>query len=155
MTALSLILSLLFQATAAAPPAVTTPHFAVVVGLRDGQKVAIDDPQFTGFIETRDNGGVLLYRQKDFHGELKLTSIQRIDFNYKKGKPYRLALVLKNGQKLDVESDKRDFIMLKGATDTGTVTIKNPDPIAGTVRLSTSGENRKHDQTIQYLEFPQ
>src|SRR5579872_4338064 len=117
---LSLFLLVLFQ-TPAATPAPAVPHVSVVVGLKDGQKVAVDDPQFTGFIETRDNGGVLLYRQKDFHGELNLASIRRIDFDYKKGRPYRLALVLKNGQKLNVESDKQDFIMLKGATDTGTV----------------------------------
>ncbi len=145
MFVLSLIVSLFLQAP---------PHMSVVVGLKDGQTLAIDNPQFTGFIETRDNGGVLLYRQKDFHGELKLDTIQRIDFGYKKGRPYRLVVTLNNGKTLVVESDKRVFVMLKGATDTGAVTIKNPDPIAGTVRISTSAENRKHDQTIQYLEFP-
>ena len=145
MMLLSLILGLFLQA-----PADTS----VVVGLKDGQKLALDHPQFTGFIETRDNGDVLLYRQKDFHGELKLISIQRIDFNYKKGKPYLLGLTLKNGQKLDVQSDRRDFVMLRGATDTGFITIKNPDPISPPVRLSTHKANRKRDLTIQYLEFP-
>src|SRR5215467_3509694 len=36
----------------------------VVVGLKDGQKLALDSAQFTGFIETREGGDVLLYRQK-------------------------------------------------------------------------------------------
>jgi hypothetical protein len=156
MLSLSLILSFLLQTPGLAP--VVQPvvqHLSVVVGLKDGQKLAIDDAQFTGFIETRDNGGVLLYRQKEFHGELKLSAIQRINFTYRKGRPYQLGLTLRNGKLLTVESDKRDFIMLKGATETGSITIKNPDPIAGAVRISTGAENRKHDQTIQYLEFPQ
>jgi hypothetical protein len=126
----------------------------VVIGLKDGQKLALDSAQFTGFIETRDGGDVLLYRQKDFHGELKLDVIERIDFNYKKGRPYILALTLRNGKKLNVESDKRDFVMIRGATESGFVTIKNPDPISSPVHISTSAANRKHDQTIQYLEFP-
>jgi hypothetical protein len=115
MIALSLILSFLFQSPLA--PVVVQPtvqHLSVVVGLKDGQKVAVDDAQFTGFIETRDNGGVLLYRQKDFHGELNLSAIQRITFTYQKGRPYLLVLTLRNGHLLTVESDKRDFIMLKG-----------------------------------------
>ena len=157
MIGLSLIFSLLMQAPALPAPVMqpAVQHLSVIVGLKDGQKVAVDDAQFTGFIESRDNGGVLLYRQKNFHGELNLSAIERINFNYKKGRPYELTLRLRNGQFLTVESDKRDFILLKGATDTGNITIKNPDPIAGTVRISTGAENRKHDQTIQYLEFPQ
>jgi len=151
MFAFSIILGLLLQAPAITQtPAITT----VVVGLRDGQKLALDSPQFTGFLESRDTGGVLMYRQKDFHGELKLDAIERIDFNYRKGKPYLLRLTLKSGHKLQVESDKRDFVVLKGATETGFVTIKNPDPISSEVGLSAGAANRKHDLTIQYLEFP-
>ena len=149
MLVLSLILAVILQA-----PANTTPNNPVVVGLKDGQKLALDSAQFTGFIESRDTGDVLLYRQKNFHGELKLDAIERIDFNYKKGQPYTLGVTLKNGQKLRVQSDKRDFVMLKGATESGFIMIKNPDPISSTVRLSTGAANRKHDQTIQYLEFP-
>jgi hypothetical protein len=146
MMALTLIAAVLLQAAPA--------NTAVVVGLKDGQKLALDNPQFTGFIETREGGDVLLYQQKDFHGQLKLNSILRIDFTYKKGKPYLLGLTLANGQKLNVESDKRDFVMVRGATENGFITIKNPDPISPPVRLSTHTPNRKHDLTIQYLEFP-
>ena len=147
MMMLSLILGLLLQV----PVPVNPP---VVVGLKDGQKLALDNPQFTGFIESRETGGVLMYRQKDFHGELRLDAIERIEFNYKKGKPFLLLLTLKDGHKLTVQSDKRNFVVLKGATDTGVVTIKNPDPISAEVHLSTGSTNRKRDLTIQYLEFP-
>jgi hypothetical protein len=145
MIAFALVIGLLLQA-----PSTTT----VVVGLKDGQKLALNNPRFTGFIESRDGVSVLLYRQKEFHGELKLDALQRVDFTYHRGKPYTLGLTLRDGHKLEVESDKRDFVILRGETDTGTITIKNPDPVSGTVRLSTSAENRKHDLTIQYLEFP-
>ena len=127
----------------------------VVVGLVDGQQLAVEDPQYSGFIESRDSGDpVLLYRQRNFRGEMKLSTIQRIDLTYQKGKPFLLAVTLKNGKKVDVESDRRSFVMIKGATDTGSVTIKNPDPISSTLRLTTKKPNRTNDLTIQYLEFP-
>ena len=151
MIVLSLVVGLVLQIQAPAKPVEKTP---VVVGMKDRQKMLLDNAQFTGFIESRDTGDVLLYRQRDFHGELKLSEIDRIDLNYRRGRPYDLDITLKDGHKLKVQSDKRDFLMIRGATDTGSVTIKNPDPIAPPVRLSTSAPNRKHDLTIQYLEFP-
>ena len=128
----------------------------VVVGLTGGQQLAIDNPQFSGFIETRDPGEpVLVYRQKQFHGEMKLSAIRRIDVNYQKGKPFQLDVTLKNGNKLSVEAAGREFVIVKGTTDTGTVIIKHPDPISSRVRISTKKANRANDLTIQYLEFPQ
>ena len=152
MIPLSLLVGFLLQVSALAPA--PPPSSSVIVGLQDGEKLTLADPQFTGFIQTRDNDSVLLYKQKDFHGELKVNNIQRIDVHYRKGRPYDLSVALKNGQKLDVQSDKRDFLTVKGATDSGFVTIKNPDPLSPKIRLSSHPQNRKHDQTIQYLEFP-
>jgi len=147
IAALSLIFAFLLQA----PPKPSV----VVVGLLDGQQVSIQDPHYTGFIETRDTGdAVLMYREKTFHGEIQLSLVQRIDFKYRRGIPFDLGVTLTNGQKLEVQSDRRNFVMLKGSTDTGTITIKNPDPISPVVRLSTKSPNRKHELTIQYLEFP-
>ncbi len=48
----------------------------------------------------RAKRGLLIYRQKEFRGELKLNSVQRIDFGYKRGKPFPLSVTLKNGQKI-------------------------------------------------------
>jgi hypothetical protein len=128
---------------------------SVVVGLVDGNPVSIENPRFAGFIETRDNGeAVLLYRDKAVHGEMKVSLIQRIDFAYRRGQPFLLSITLKDGRKLDVESAGRDFVTVKGDTDTGAVEIKHPDPIATPLRLSETKPNRKNDLTIQYLEFP-
>src|SRR5262249_45569264 len=102
----------------------------------------------------RDSGeAVLLYRQKQFRGEMKLSTIQRIDLTYAQGRPFLLGVRLKNGQRLEVESDRREFVTVKGTTDTGPVVINNPDPISPKLRLSTHAANRKHDLTIKYLEF--
>jgi len=145
MVGLFFVLALLLQT--AAP--------TVVVGLVDGQKLAVSDPSFTGFIESREGGeSVLIYRQKNFRGELKLSSIQRIDLAYKNGQTFPLKVTLRTGQILDVESTARDFLMVKGTTDSGTVTVKHPDPISPARRLSTKPANRKDHLTIQYLEFP-
>ena len=157
MLILSLVLALLLQQpqAPAVPPAPATPSASVVVGLVDGQQLAIDDPIFNGFIESHQSGEtVLLYRQKNFRGELKLSSIQRIDFGYKKGKPFPLSVTLKNGQKLELQSDRRNFVTLTGSTDTGSVTVKHPNPIATPQLLTTRNPNRKSNLTIQYLEFP-
>ena len=126
----------------------------VVVGLSDGQQLAIENPQFSGFIESRENQAVLLYRQAKFHGELSLDSVRRIDFGYKEGKPFPLTVTLKNGEKLEVQSEKRDFVVLKGMTDGGPVVLKHPDPISTPIHISTRKPNRKDDLTIVYLEFP-
>ncbi len=145
MVVLNLLALLLLQ---------TTPKPIVIVGLFDGQQLAIETPQYSGFIENRDSDAVLLYRQKHFRGEMKLSTIRRIDLTYQKGKPFLLGVTLKNGQKIDVESDRRSFVAVQGATDTGTVIIKNPDPISPKVRLTTKAANREHDLTIKYFEFP-
>jgi hypothetical protein len=123
--------------------------------LLDGQQIAIDDPQFTGFIESRDGGEpVLMYREKQFRGEIKLSAIQRIDLTYTKDRTYQLNVTLRNGQKLTVEADRRDFVIVKGSTDSGSVLLKHPDPISPVVRISTKRPDRHNDLTIQYLEFP-
>ncbi len=145
MSILNLMLILLLQ----------TPGPAVVVGLDDGQQLLIQNPQFSGFIQSREGDAVLMYRQVNFHGELSLKSISRIDFGeYKRGKPFALVVTLKNGQKVEVESERRDFVMVRGATDLGSVTVKHPDPLASPLKISTRKPNRKKDLTIQYLEFP-
>jgi hypothetical protein len=63
-------------------------------------------------------------------------------------------ITLRNGQCLQVESERRDFVSVRGKTDFGTITIKHPDPISGPVRLSTRKADRKKDLTIRYLEIP-
>src|ERR1700733_16269425 len=127
----------------------------IVVGLVDGKQVAIENPKFNGFIETRDDGQtVLFYRQKDFHGEMPLDNIQRIDIGYKRGKPYPLTITLKNGQKMIVESDKRNYITLKGQSPDGAIAIQHPDPISPPTHLSSRAPNRKKNLTIKYLELP-
>ena len=98
---------------------------------------------------------VLMYRQQNFHGEMPLKTISRIEFGeYKKGKPFPMTVTLRNGQKLEVQSERRDFVTLKGKTDFGTVTIKHPDPTSAPVKLSTKKPNRKKDLSIHYLEIP-
>src|SRR5688572_17114883 len=127
----------------------------VVVGLLDGQQLALTNPNFTGFIESRDGGEpVLIYRQKNFRGELKLSSIQRIDLAYRNGRAFLLKVTLRTGQTLEVESTARDFVTVKGMTDHGPITVNHPDPISPAMRLSTKAPNRKDHLTIQYLEFP-
>src|SRR5256885_16042322 len=89
----------------------------VIVGLIDDQQLVIENPKFSGFIETRDRGAdaVLMYRQDHFHGELSVKSISRIDFGeYRKGEPFDLTVTLQNGQKIEVKSERRDFLMVQG-----------------------------------------
>ncbi len=132
------------------------PAPRVVVGLLDQQQVVVENPRFSGFIQTRGDDAVLMYRQEKFHGELSVQSISRVDFGeYRKGKPVRLTITLKNGQKLEVESERKDVLMVQGRTDFGTVTIKHPDPLSSPVKLAGRKPNRKDDLTIAYLEFPQ
>ena len=143
---LSLLLTLLFQAP---------PQQMVIVGMDDGMKVTFDTPDFSGFIDGKGADAVLLYHEGTFHGEMPLKNIARIDFGrYKKGKPFQLKLALKNGDELNVETERRDFLMVRGKTDLGVVTIKHPDPLAAPVKLTTGAPNRKKSLTIQYLEFP-
>jgi hypothetical protein len=128
----------------------------VVVGLVDGQQLVVEDPQFSGFIQTRGGEAALTYRQPNFHGNLDVKAIARIDFGeYDKDEPFRLTVTLRNGQKIQVTSDGPKFVMVKGRTDVGTVTVKHPDPISTEVRVRTSSPNRSRDLKITYLEFPQ
>jgi hypothetical protein len=147
MTIVSLLLALLLQA----PPALQP----VVVGLDDGNRVAFDSPDFSGFIEGRGGDAVLLYHEKKFHGEMPVKTISRIDFGpYKKGKAFQLKVTLRSGDELNVESERRDFLTIRGKTELGLVTIKHPDPLSTPVKLTTGKPNRKKSLTIQYLEFP-
>jgi hypothetical protein len=133
----------------------TPPGQTVVVGLGDGQQLVVQNPEFSGFIEGRSGDAVLMYRQENFHGEMPMKTIARIEFlPYKKGKPFPMTVTLKNGQKLEVESERRDFFTVKGKTDFGTITIKHPDPVSTPVKLTTKKPNRKNELTVQYLEFP-
>ncbi len=127
----------------------------VIVGLLDEQQVVVENPRFSGFIQTRGDDAVVMYRQENFHGELSLKSVSRIDFGeYRRARPLRLTITLKNGQKLEVESERRDVLMVQGRTDTGTVIIKHPDPLTAPTRLGKRKPNREDDLTITYLEFP-
>jgi hypothetical protein len=131
-----------------------TPQ-TVIVGLNDGAKVRVEAPDFSGFIDGRGSDALLLYREKTVHGEMPVKTIARIDFGpYKKGKPFELKVTLRNGDEVNVKTERRNFITIRGKTDRGNVTIKHPDPVSGTVKLTTRAPNRKKDLTIQYLEFP-
>ena len=127
----------------------------VIVGLDDGQQLVVQGPEFSGFIEGRNGEAVLMYRQENFHGEMPMRTISRIDFGeYRRGQPFAMTVTLRNGRKLQVQSDRRDFVTVKGTTEFGTVTVNHPDPVTSPVRLTTRRPNRINDLTIQYLEFP-
>jgi hypothetical protein len=150
-----MLITLVFAMLMQAAPLQSPPPQTVVVGLDDGMKVTFDAPDFSGFIDGHSMDAVLLYREKRFHGEMPLKTISRIDFGrYKKGKPFQLKVTLHSGDELNVETERRDFVTIRGKTDLGTVTIKHPDPISAPVKLSTGKPNRKKSLTIQYLEFP-
>src|SRR5947207_5390012 len=137
------------------PPVSSTAGLTVVVGLDDGIKLTVRDPEFNGFIEGTSVDAVLLYREKDFHGEMPLRTVSRIEFGaYKRGKPFPLKITLRSGEELNVESERRDFMTLRGRTDFGIVTVRHPDPVSAPVTLTARKPNRKKDLTIQYLEFP-
>ncbi len=132
-----------------------TPAAAVVVGLEDGQQLVLENPEFFGFIQGSGDQALLTYRQETFHGQMPLNSISRIDFGkYKRGEPFPLIVTLKNGMKVEVQSERRSFVMVRGKTDFGIVTIKHPDPLSVPLRITTRSPNRKNNLTIQYLEFP-
>ncbi len=127
----------------------------VMVGLGDGQQLVVENPEFAGFIEGRGDEAVLIYRQANFHGEMPMRTVSRIEFGpYKRGGPFPMTVTLRNGQKLEVQSERRDFVTIKGRTEFGTVTIRHPDPVSPPLVLSTKKPNRKDDLTILYLEFP-
>jgi hypothetical protein len=127
----------------------------VTVGLLGGQEVTLSGAEFSGFINGPISDAVVIYHQRGVHGQMPVTNISRIEFGaYAKGKPFVLWLTLKNGQKLEVESERHDFVTVSGRTDLGHVRINHPDPLAAPAHLSTKRPDRKHDLTIQYLEFP-
>src|SRR6266571_2677943 len=131
-----------------------TPQ-TVIVGLDDGMKVTVETPDFSGFIDGRGADAVLLYQEKTVHGEMPIKTISRIDFGpYKKGKPFQLKVTLRNGDEHNVETERRDFVTIRGKTDFGVVTIKHPDPLSAPLKLTTGKPNRGKSLTIQYLEFP-
>jgi len=147
MLVANLVLTLMLQTPA--------PGQQVVVGLRDGHQVLVQDPEFSGFIEGRNGDAVLTYRQGHIHGQMPLKIVSRIEFDtYEKGRPFLMIVTLRNGQKLLVESERQNFITLRGKTELGQVTIKHPDPNSAPVKLTTHPANRKQDLTIQYLEIP-
>jgi hypothetical protein len=147
----------LFVALLLQTPVVQTPTIGqtVVVGLKDGQELLVQNPEFTGFIQGHNADAIVMYHHGDFHGEMPLKTIEKIEFGpYKRGQPFAMTITLRNGQVLQVESERRDFVSLRGKTDFGTVTIRQPDPISVPVKLTTRKADRKKDLTIQYLEIP-
>src|SRR5215467_7636518 len=122
---LTLVLSVLLQTTPQAPPQM------VVVGLEDGMRVTFDAPDFSGFIDGHSTDAVLLFRERSVHGEMPLKTISRIDFGrYRKGKPFQLKVTLRSGDELNLETERSEFVTIRGKTELGTVTIKHPDPIS-------------------------
>jgi hypothetical protein len=131
------------------------PAPRVIVGLVDGQQLIVDNPQFSGFIQTVGADAALKYRQENFHGALDIKSISRIDFDeYKRDQGFPLTITLRNGEKIQVQSEGPNHLIVKGGTDVGTVTINHPDPVSSPVQLRTSSPNRKDDLKITFLEFP-
>ena len=144
------IVNLLFVALMQTPP----PPVRVTVGLTDGQRIVIENPEFSGFIQGRNGDAVLVYREAKFHGQLPIPIISKIEFGvYKRGEPFAMSVILKNGQNLHVESEYRSYVTLRGKTDFGMVTITHPDPNSFPVKITSKKPNRVHDLTIQYLEF--
>jgi hypothetical protein len=152
MMLLSLIL-LFLQAPAPTSAPATQVAPAVVIGLIDEQQLVVENPEFLGFIESRPEGSVLMFRQEKFRGEILLSAVQRIDIGYRKGEPFPLTVTLKNGQKLEVQANRRDFVTIKGRTEFGTITINHPEPVSTTVKITTRRPDRQNDLTIRYLEF--
>ena len=156
MAAIHLLLALILQTIVPLPapiPVITAPP-VVVVGLVDGQQLAITNPRFTGFIRSEEKQTLLLYRQKNFHGTLNVLAIQRIDLGYDPRVPFPMKVTMKNGEILNAQSDQQIFVTVTGTTDTGTLTVKHPDPISTVLKVSESYPNRKNELTIQYLDFP-
>jgi hypothetical protein len=154
MAAIHFLLALILQAIPPIPVPVVTAPPLVVVGLVDGQQLAIANPRFTGFMRSEEKQTLLLYRQKNFHGTMNALAIQRIDLGYDPSVPFPLTVTLKNGQTLIAQADQQVFLTVTGSTDTGTATVKHPDPISTVLKISNRYPNRKDDLTIQYLEFP-
>jgi len=158
MLTLNFLLALFVQQvplTPAPPPPPSTAGQKVVVCLHGGATLTVEDPEFGGFIDGRSGDAVLIYREHSFHGQLPVKTISRIEFlPHKKRKPFPLKVTLRNGEELNVETERRNFMEIKGKSELGIVTIKHPDPINTPLKLTTRKPNRKKDLTIQYLEFP-
>jgi hypothetical protein len=147
MWMLSLFLTLLLQTPA--------PNNRVVVGFIDGEELVVENPEFFGFIHGPGRSAVLTYRQKNLHGQMSMNAISRIEFGkYQKGRPFAITVTLRTGETLEVQSERDNFVTLRGTTNRGTVIIKHPDPVSAPLKLTTGKPNRKKDLTIQYLEFP-
>src|SRR5205823_12876685 len=108
MLILNFVLSLLFQTPQPAtppPPQSTVPATAgqtVIVGLEDGMKVAVENPEFSGFIDGRSGDAVLLYRERAFHREMRVTAIAKIEFGpYKEGKAFPVKVTRMHGDLLE------------------------------------------------------
>jgi hypothetical protein len=146
----NLLIVLMLQVPAPAPAS----GGKVVVGLDGGQTVTVEDPEFSGFIAGHNGDAILMYRQGHIHGQMPLKIVSRIEFEpYQKGKPFLLAVTLKTGEILHVESEYRDHVTVRGRTDVGIVTIRHPDPVSTPVQLDKK-TNRSKDLTILYLEIP-
>lgn len=86
---------------------------------------------------------------------MPLREISRIEFcPYKKGEPFAMAVTFRSGENPICYPSTRQFVMLRGDTEAGAVTIKRPNPISVPTTFNTRKLNRKHDLPIQYLEFP-
>jgi len=147
MLILHLFIALLFQAS--------PPPSKVIVGLLNGQQFVIENPEFSGFIQGRSTDAFLTYRLEKVHGRMPTNTISRIDFGeYRTGRPFALIVTLRNGQTVELQSERFDFMTVSGQTDAGSILIKHPDPISSPVKLTKKKPNRKKDLTIRYLEFP-
>ena len=126
----------------------------VLVGLSNGEEVTLTDVQFTGFIQAQEDGRIVLrYQAGDQHGALFTESISRIEFGYRRGEPFPLTVTLRSGQTLQLASDHRNFLRLRGKTENGEITISHPDPISTPIHVTTRAANRRDDLTIRFLEF--
>jgi len=105
------------------------PVEQVVVGMLDGSQVTIRQSEFTGFIQGHFPDAVLIYRLQSVPWTDAPENISKLEFGpYEKGRPFAITVTLKNGEKLQVESERHDYITLAGKTNLGLVRIKAPGP---------------------------
>jgi hypothetical protein len=62
-------------------------------------------------------------------------------------------VTLKNGQKLEVRSERQNFLRIRGMSEFGPVVVEHPDPAVIPLRLSTRRPDREDDLTIRFIEF--
>jgi hypothetical protein len=98
MFILNLIAALMFQSSAiglASQP----PAQKVIVGMDDGSRLVLENPEFSGFIHGRSSEAVLTYRKAKFHGQVAMGAVARIEFGtYRKGMPFALTVTFRSGQ---------------------------------------------------------